>query len=103
MERIYLYVWTGASAALTLTAILVRTIRGQRLPPSENFFKASVTLGGAIMMLRVFLKVFNSDVIQAELESDGIIAICASSLWIAFLGLKESVVMLCFDTKKPRR
>ena len=61
MERIYLYVWIGASAALTLTSILVRTIRGQSLPPSEIFFKASVTLGGAIMMLRVFLKVFSSD------------------------------------------
>lgn len=55
------------------------------------------------MMFRIFLKVLNSDTMQAELESDGTIAICASTIWISFLGIKEAVVILFFDTKKSRQ
>ena len=103
MERTYLYIWVGATAALSCASIAFKVMTGRKLPPSDAFFKASITLGGALMMFRIFLKVFNSDTIQAELESDGTLAICASTVWISFLGVKEAVVTLFFDAKKSHR
>ena len=103
MERTYLYTWLGSTIVLACASITFKIVMKRKLTPSDHFFKASITLGGALMMFRIFLKVLNSDTMQAELESDGTIAICASTIWISFLGIKEAVVILFFDTKKSRQ
>jgi hypothetical protein len=90
-DLIYLCIWLGTMVALIAISFLSRKARGRKMPSSEKFLIAAMTLGGVITMFRVFLNVFTQPDIQAALEWDGMIVTCGSSLWIAFLGLKEIV------------
>jgi hypothetical protein len=90
-DSIYLRIWLGTMVALIATSLLSRKARGRKMPSSQDFFVAACTLGGVITMIRVFITVFTQPDIQALLNWDGTIATCASSLWIAFFGLKEIV------------
>jgi hypothetical protein len=90
-DLIWLRIWLGTMVVLIVTSLLYRQARGSKIPSSQDFFVAACTLGGVITMVRVFITVFTEPDIQTALDWDGTIATCASSLWIAFFGVKEIV------------
>lgn len=78
--------------AMTIVAApLSRHFRGRKAPTSQEFVIAAYALGGAIALVKVFIKVVTQKHLQSELDWDGTVAICASSCWMAFLSVKEVV------------
>jgi len=53
-------------------------------------------LGSAIALLKVLIKVLTQDQLQADLEWDGVVAICISSGLGIYLSLKEVIKLFGF-------
>lgn len=90
MDQVILYVWLSVTAIATLSSLVIRKKQGRSLPSSEDYAIAAISLGGAVALLKVFFTVVLQEQLQAQLDWDGTVAICVSTLWLAFRSLEEA-------------
>lgn len=92
MNLNFLYIWLGIMLIVAIAAPLVRKIRGQNLPTSQDFVVVGFAIAGAISLLKILIKVFfTQQDLQIQLDWDGTIAISIGSLLGIYLALKEVI------------
>lgn len=90
MDQVLLYTWLSITAVATLSSLILKKMRGRSLPSSEDYAIAAISLGGAVALLKVFFTVITQEQLQAQLDWDGTVAICVSTLWLTFRSIKEA-------------
>lgn len=90
MDQILLYVWLATTGIAILYSWILRKRQNRPLPNSEDYAITAVAIAGAIALLKVFFTVIAQEQLQTQLGWDGTVAICVSTLWLAFRSLKEA-------------
>jgi lysylphosphatidylglycerol synthetase-like protein (DUF2156 family) len=98
MNLNFLYIWLGVMIIVTITAPIIREKRGLNSLDTEDFVVVGFALSGAIALFKVLLKVLTETQLQKDLDWDGTIALCISSVLGIYLSLKE--VIKLFSVRK---
>jgi hypothetical protein len=86
-----LYIWLGIMALCLVLSPLLRKKQGKNTLAEQEFVIAGFSLGGAISLFKVLLKVVTDEKLQNDLDWDGTIALCISSGLGMYLSLKEVI------------
>lgn len=81
-------------AIALLLSPLVKKARSKPLPAPIDFMAAAFALGGTITLLKVLVRVATQEALQAELDLDGVFAICIGSTAGIYLALREFLKIL---------
>jgi hypothetical protein len=97
MPSNFFHIWLGAMLIVFPAALLIRTMRGRKTLNVEAFIVAGFTLGGAITLIKILIKLLTQEKLQTDLEFDGSMGLFLGSSAGIYVALKEVYIKLFLE------
>jgi hypothetical protein len=94
MPSNFFHVWLGAMIVVHLAALPIRAMRGRKSLNVEAFIVTGFTLGGAITLGKILIKLITQEKLQTDLEFDGSMGLFLGSVAGLYFALKEVYIKL---------